>query len=74
MTVAPIIDEGWFHALAIINWVCKSCIRKRITGYSGEKLVFAREAAAEYDETFAHVTRYFMPFVLRSARPVMLRP
>ena len=33
-----------------------------------ERLVFEREAAAEYDRAFAHVTRYFMPFVLRAAR------
>ena len=33
-----------------------------------EELVFEREAAAEYDRAFAHVTRYFMPFVLRAAR------
>ena len=31
------------------------------------ELVFQREAAAEYDRAFAHVTRYFMPFVLRAA-------
>jgi hypothetical protein len=67
MTAPPIIDGGWFQALAIINWVCKSSIRKRITGYSVERLVFEREAAAEYDLAFAHVTRYFMPFVLRTA-------
>jgi hypothetical protein len=29
------------------------------------ELVFQREAAAEYDRAFAHVARYFMPFVLR---------
>jgi hypothetical protein len=33
-----------------------------------EKPGFKREAAAEYDRAFAHVTRYFMPFVLRAAR------
>ena len=33
-----------------------------------EELVFEREAAAEYDRAFGHVTRYFMPFVLRAAR------
>ncbi len=32
-----------------------------------EELVFERQAAAEYDRAFAHVTRYFMPFVLRAA-------
>src|SRR5579872_534338 len=31
------------------------------------ELVFRREAATEYDRAFAHVTRYFMPFVLRAA-------
>jgi len=31
------------------------------------ELVFQREAAAEYDRAFAHVTRYFMSFVLRAA-------
>ena len=33
-----------------------------------EELVFEREAAAEYDRAFAHVTRCFMPFVLCAAR------
>ena len=33
-----------------------------------EELVFEREAAAEYDRAFSHVTGYFMPFVLRAAR------
>ena len=32
------------------------------------ELTFQREAATEYDRAFAHVTRYFMPFVLRAAR------
>ena len=32
-----------------------------------EELVFEGQAAAEYDRAFAHVTRYFMPFVLRAA-------
>jgi len=68
MTAPPIIDGGWFQALAIINWGCKSSMRERITGHSMERLVFEREAAAEYDRAFAHVTRYFMPFVLRAAR------
>src|SRR5215475_2349840 len=40
----------------------------QLQGYSMEELVFEREAAAEYDRAFAHVTRYFMPFVLRAAR------
>ncbi|MBR0799653.1 methyltransferase domain-containing protein [Bradyrhizobium jicamae] len=31
------------------------------------ELTFRREAATEYDQAFAHVTRYFMPFVLRAA-------
>lgn len=31
------------------------------------ELVFQRDAAAEYDRAFAHVARYFMPFVLRAA-------
>jgi ubiquinone/menaquinone biosynthesis C-methylase UbiE len=31
------------------------------------ELVFQGEAATEYDRAFAHVTRYFMPFVLRAA-------
>jgi ubiquinone/menaquinone biosynthesis C-methylase UbiE len=31
------------------------------------ELVFQRQAAAEYDQAFAHVTRYFMFFVLRAA-------
>jgi|RhiMethySRZTD1v2_1073278.scaffolds.fasta_scaffold136109_3 ubiquinone/menaquinone biosynthesis C-methylase UbiE len=33
-----------------------------------EELTYKSEAAAEYDRAFAHVTRYFMPFVLRAAR------
>jgi ubiquinone/menaquinone biosynthesis C-methylase UbiE len=32
-----------------------------------EELHFKGEAAAEYDRAFAHVTRYFMPFLLRAA-------
>ena len=32
-----------------------------------EDLLFKQEAAAEYDRAFAHVTRYFMPFLLRAA-------
>ena len=32
-----------------------------------EDLSFRMEAAAEYDGAFAHVTRYFMPFLLRAA-------
>ena len=68
MTAPPIIDGGWFQALAITNRVRKSSICKRIIRYRMEELVFEREAAAEYDRAFAHVTRYFMPFVLRAAR------
>src|SRR5215471_10265008 len=37
-------------------------------GSSMEELVFERRAAAEYDRAFAHVARYFMPFVLGAAR------
>ena len=32
-----------------------------------EELTFGDEAAAEYDRAFAHVTAYFMPFLLRAA-------
>jgi ubiquinone/menaquinone biosynthesis C-methylase UbiE len=32
-----------------------------------EELTFEDEAAAEYDRAFAHVTAYFMPFLLRAA-------
>jgi ubiquinone/menaquinone biosynthesis C-methylase UbiE len=32
-----------------------------------EGLLFKGEAAAEYDRAFAHVTRYFMPFLLQAA-------
>ena len=32
-----------------------------------QELLFKGEAAAEYDRAFAHVTRYFMPFLLRAA-------
>jgi ubiquinone/menaquinone biosynthesis C-methylase UbiE len=68
MIAPPIIDGGWFQALTITNRIRKSSIRERITRYNMEELVFDREAAAEYDRAFAHVTRYFMPFVLRAAR------
>lgn len=33
-----------------------------------DQLVFKDEAAAEFDRAFAHVTRYFMPFVMRAAK------
>ena len=39
-----------------------------LQGYSMEELVFERQAAAEYDRAFSHVTRYFMPLILRTAR------
>src|SRR5262245_66679733 len=42
--------------------------------YSMKELVFERQAAAEYDRAFAHVTRYFMPFFLRGARIVRGMP
>ena len=32
-----------------------------------EELIFKDEAAALYDEAFAHVTAYFMPFLLQAA-------
>ena len=32
-----------------------------------EELIFKDEAAALYDEAFAHVTAYFMPFLLHAA-------
>jgi ubiquinone/menaquinone biosynthesis C-methylase UbiE len=32
-----------------------------------EELAFKDEAAAEYDRAFAHVTAYFMPFLLQAA-------
>src|SRR5689334_23345106 len=32
-----------------------------------DELIFSDEAAAPYDEAFAHVTAYFMPFLLRAA-------
>src|SRR5262249_60317690 len=67
MTAPPIIDGGWFQALAITNRVRKSSICKRIIRYSMEELVFEREEAAEYDRAFAHVRRYFMTFFLREA-------
>jgi ubiquinone/menaquinone biosynthesis C-methylase UbiE len=31
------------------------------------ELLFQKEAAAEYDRAFVHVTRYFMPLLLRAA-------
>jgi hypothetical protein len=31
------------------------------------ELTFRDEVAAKYDRTFAHVTAYFMPFLLRAA-------
>jgi ubiquinone/menaquinone biosynthesis C-methylase UbiE len=33
-----------------------------------EELSFKNEAAAEYDRAFAHVTAYFMPFLLHAAQ------
>ena len=39
------------------NWDCRMA----------EELAFKDEAAAEYDRAFAHVTAYFMPFLLRAA-------
>jgi ubiquinone/menaquinone biosynthesis C-methylase UbiE len=32
-----------------------------------DELAFGAEAAVEYDRAFAHVTRYFMPYLLRAA-------
>jgi len=32
-----------------------------------EELTFRNEAAAQYDQAFAHVTAYFMPFLVRAA-------
>src|SRR5580658_7159952 len=32
-----------------------------------EELTFKDDEAAEYDRAFAHVTAYFMPFLLRAA-------
>jgi len=32
-----------------------------------DELTFGDEVAAEYDRAFAHVTAYFMPFLLRAA-------
>ena len=32
-----------------------------------DELTFRDKAAAEYDRAFAHVTAYFMPFLLRAA-------
>src|ERR1700686_3979730 len=36
-------------------------------GEMAGELTFRDEAAAEYDRAFAHVTAYFMPFLLRAA-------
>src|SRR5208282_5248023 len=41
---------------------------KELQGRGMGELIFEWQAAAEYDRAFAHVTRYFMPFVLRAAR------
>jgi ubiquinone/menaquinone biosynthesis C-methylase UbiE len=40
--------------------------KKREPGMA-EELTFKDEAAALYDEAFAHVTAYFMPFLLQAA-------
>src|SRR5215831_17600353 len=69
MTAPPIIDGGWFQVVAITGSANLPSANE-LQGYSMEELVFEREAAAEYDRAFAHVTRYFMPFVLRAARIV----
>jgi hypothetical protein len=55
MTAPPIIDGGWFQALAVTNPVCKSSIRKRTPTHSVQELGFKREAAAEYDRAFARL-------------------
>jgi type IV secretory pathway TrbF-like protein len=36
------------------------------------ELTFRDEAAALYDQAFAHVTAYFMPFLLRAAGVVTI--
>jgi len=68
MTAPPIIDGGRFQALATINWVCKSSIRKRITGYSMERLVFEREAATTFDTAawLVYPSRAFVPRKVRA--------
>lgn len=41
--------------------------RKKQAPRMPDELSFRDEAAAEYDRAFAHVTAYFMPFLLRAA-------
>ena len=67
MTAPPIIG-GWFQALAIANRGCKSSIRKRITGYSMERLVFEREAATMFDTAawLVYPSRAFVPRKVRA--------
>jgi SAM-dependent methyltransferase len=66
------------HALALINGIGFKLLPSptgfanlpsayELQGYHMEELVFEQQAATEYDRAFAHVTRYFMPFVLRAA-------
>jgi ubiquinone/menaquinone biosynthesis C-methylase UbiE len=59
---------GCFKLLPSPTKSANPSISNQLRGYSMEELGFKREAAAEYDKAFAHVTRYFMPFVLRAAR------
>ena len=33
-----------------------------------EELAYRAEAATEYDRAFSHVSAYFLPFLLRTAR------
>jgi hypothetical protein len=50
MTAPPIIDGGWFQALAITNRGSANLpSANELQGYSMEQLVFERQAAAESD-------------------------
>jgi ubiquinone/menaquinone biosynthesis C-methylase UbiE len=68
--IAPpsIIDGGGFKILRSPTGSANLLFANQLQGYSMEELVFERQAAAEYDRAFAHVTSYFMPFLLRAAR------
>jgi ubiquinone/menaquinone biosynthesis C-methylase UbiE len=68
MTAPPIIDGVGFKLLPSPTGAANLPFANQLQGYSMEELAFERRAAAEYDRAFAHVARYFMPFVLRAAR------
>jgi ubiquinone/menaquinone biosynthesis C-methylase UbiE len=71
MRLAPTVylGAGWFADLASNHVVVEnvpSGPQTKKEPRMPEELSFKNEAAAEYDRAFAHVTAYFMPFLLRA--------